>query len=159
MKFFSMKKPAVRILLLVVLLGLAIFYFRYMREGFAGKTFLVPPSGVTTPTMKVAATATTGSKVLGTTQDLPTNLIGATATTGSKVLGTTRDILIGATDPTTGVLAAPGASSGTFTEGSSCVVIGSAGKTIKGKTLYCCDSRWSKNTCTTPTPLPKDEAG
>ncbi len=37
MKFFSwkkIKKPAVRILLLVVLLGLAIFYFRYMREGF-----------------------------------------------------------------------------------------------------------------------------
>ena len=33
---FSMKKPGVRILLLlVVLLGLAIFYFRYMREGFA----------------------------------------------------------------------------------------------------------------------------
>jgi hypothetical protein len=29
-----MKKPGVRILLLVVLLGLAIFYFRYMREGF-----------------------------------------------------------------------------------------------------------------------------
>jgi hypothetical protein len=98
MKFFSMKKPVVRILLFVVLLGLAIFYFRYMREGFQGE---------------------------------------------------------GGTTDATDTYAAMGASSGTFTEGSSCVVKGSAGKTIKGKTLYCCSSKWSKNTC--PTPLPKDE--
>jgi len=50
-------------------------------------------------------------------------------------------------DPTT-------TTSGTFTEGSSCVEKGTEvksgttkGKTIKGKTLYCCSSIWSKTQC------------
>jgi hypothetical protein len=92
MKFFSMKKPAIRILLLVVLLGLAIFYFRYMREGFAD--------------FREHTTDVVNQSTLD--QD---------------------------------------SSSGTFTEGSSCVKKGSGGKTVGNTTLYCCDSKWSSTAC------------
>ena len=60
-----MKKPVVRILLFVVLLGLAIFYFRYTREGFyvyntGGAT--VDPTAATNDGMACTQNDTTTSK-------------------------------------------------------------------------------------------------
>lgn len=87
-----MKKPAIRILLLVVLLGLAIFYFRYMREGFADVDLAIAPA-VTTGTAALnandliastLATAAAGSTVTAakgsscTTVGLTTTIKGTT---------------------------------------------------------------------------------
>jgi len=108
-----MKKPAIRILLLVVLLGLAIFYFRYMREGFQEEE----EENKTDDTTSTPVPARTPKDI--------TNAMGAT--------------------------------SGTFTHGSSCVKKGLAGKTEtteqilarddKGRTLYCCSGTWSSIEC------------
>ena len=55
-----MKKPVVRILLFVVLLGLAIFYFTYTREGFEDYAVVKLTEAVAagTEAVKAAATAT-----------------------------------------------------------------------------------------------------
>lgn len=130
MKFFSMKKPAVRILLLVVLLGLAIFYFRYMREGFVKSGDACLKSQLNNADGKLKCTYNSTTKKYSwaaSTADL-----------------TASDYVTDA-----GTIA-----SGTFTEGSSCVNIGSEGKTEKtkaktanSKTLYCCDGIWSSTAC------------
>jgi ABC-type molybdate transport system substrate-binding protein len=117
MKFFSMKKPAVRILLLVVLLGLAIFYFRYMREGFRyvgeASVFLDVPSGDTSS---------------GTTDITVTNATTLTAALSSLVAGF------------------QAASQNTVLEGTPCGGAGTK-KDKYNNTLYCCSSIWSKTQC------------
>ena len=82
MKFFSMKKPAVRILLLVVLLGLAIFYFRYIREGFGEEGGTTDAAAL--PSDQIAALTTSGvaamDAVTSTTKGTSCTTVGLTKT-------------------------------------------------------------------------------
>ncbi len=122
MKFFSMKKPAIRILLLVVLLGLAIFYFRYMREGFEDIALDALALASARPTLTFAGTDT---PTVDVASDSPTVDVASTAT-GSTATTTT-------------------------TKGTSCTTVGST-TTIKGTTMYCCKdksgaSKWSSTAC------------
>ncbi len=100
-----MKKPAIRILLLVVLLGLAIYYFRYIREGFEAAEGSEATKKIDKATMQAVRDAKKDQGIA-------------------------------------------------FTEGSSCVDIGSGsktekttGKTVGNTTLYCCDGKWSSTAC------------
>ncbi len=127
-----MKKPAIRILLLVVLLGLAIFYFRYMREGFADDIAATFATGVNS--VLDVASNTDLDVTASATADT-----SATAAAGSTVTNATVDVT-GKHDDLQRAA-----------KGTSCTTVGST-TTIKGTTMYCCKdksgaSKWSDKLC------------